>query len=215
MPSTGLISAIAMRMPKMPMPTWRGTGLARADSPTVINTAPAIASSTPTIEPATQRALRQCDVVAHRRDGRDPGCTAGGEVGREHRHEDARRRTPPRPCGPEHQRAAGEVEPEVGEQRPEPGREPEAEHEPEVEPISPTTAASISTDRVTCAARRAEGAQQRELAAALRDEDRERVDDEEGADDQRDAGEDQQERVEEAEHRVDDRLDLVRRPASP
>ena len=48
------------------------------------------------------------------------------------------------------------------------------------------------------AARRAERAQQPELARALRDRDRERVEDDERADEQRDVGEDQQEGAQEA-----------------
>ena len=54
-----------------------------------------------------------------------------------------------------------------------------------------------------------EGAQQRELAAALGDQDRERVDDQEGADHQGDAGEDQQERGEERDRLQQRRWRLV------
>ena len=71
---------------------------------------------------------------------------------------------------------------------------------------------------------RAQGPQERQLAAALRDQDRERVDDQERADHQRDAGEDQQEGTQEADRleqvggrlvggRVaGDGLDVVRQP---
>ena len=104
---------------------------------------------------------------------------------------------------------------------------------PIVEPSSPSTNASSCTDQVTCRREAPEGAQQGELAAALGDQDRERVDDDERPDDQRDAREDQQERGDEADRleqvvgRVvgrlvtGDRLDVApaapapRRPAAP
>ena len=105
----------------------------------------------------------------------------------------------------EDQRLPGEVETEVREER-RGSPSPAARRGPARASSRPRrrTNASNSTERVTCRFGRAEGAQQGELAAALRDQDRERVDDQEGADDQRDAGEDQQERAQEP-----DRLEQV------
>ena len=75
--------------------------------------------------------------------------------------------------------------------------EPEADAE--TEPTRPTTTASPRTLRDHLAAGGADRPQQGELAGALPDQHRERVDDDERADEQGDPGEDQQERREEAE----------------
>ena len=65
---------------------------------------------------------------------------------------------------------------------------------PITDATNPITSVS-SDDRVEhLPARRAERAQQRELARALRDRDRERVEDQEAADEHGDAGEDEQAR---------------------
>ena len=99
--------------------------------------------------------------------------------------------------GREDQRLAGEVETEVREQRADAHREQHAEAEAE------GRAEHAEHERLELhrphhlPLGRAEGAQQRELAAALGDQDREGVDDQERADDQGDAREDQQERGQE------------------
>ena len=63
--------------------------------------------------------------------------------------------------------------------------------------------ASASTEPTICVARAADRAEQTELAGALRDQDRERVEDDEPADEQADPGEAEQRRVEEAEQLLD------------
>ena len=74
---------------------------------------------------------------------------------------------------------------------------------PTIDATNPTRNASPSTDVPHLAARRAERAEQRELARPLGDDDRERVDDDERADEQGDDREDQQERGEEPEALLD------------
>ena len=61
---------------------------------------------------------------------------------------------------------------------------------PIADATTPTTVDSPSTDASTCRAARSDRAEQRHLARALRDDDRERVVDDERADDQRDERED-------------------------
>ena len=104
----------------------------------------------------------------------------------------------------EDQRLPGQVEAELPEQQPQHHRQQHAEPEADRGAEQPEHERLQLHRPGHLAPRGTEGAQQRELAAALRDQDRERVDDEERADDQRDAGEDQQERGDEA-----DRLEQV------
>ena len=79
---------------------------------------------------------------------------------------------------------------------------------------TPITSASSAIERRTWRARRADRPQQRRLARALGDDDRERVVDAERRDEQRDAGEHEQERFEEAEEVVVDVLVVLRRSAA-
>ena len=73
---------------------------------------------------------------------------------------------------------------------------PEAEERPR---SRPTRTASSITEPSTWRAARADGSQERQLAGALRDEDREGVGDDEDADEQGDAAEDRQRLLEEGE----------------
>ncbi len=143
--------------------------------------------------------LRERDVVAQRLHGRDPGGTPRRQPGRSHRddHTDdvAGEHGPRR----EDQGLAGEVEAEVREQGADAHRqqhtEAEAErraHQADDERLEQHRPGDLSLGR-------AERAQQRQLAAALGDQDREGVDDQERPDDQGDPGEDQQEGTQEAD----------------
>ncbi len=74
---------------------------------------------------------------------------------------------------------------------------------PTIDAISPTATPSSEHRAEHLSSTRADGSQQRELAASLRDEDRERVVDDEHPDEDGDAGEHEQEDVEEAEALLD------------
>ena len=94
-----------------------------------------------------------------------------------------------------------------------PGREPEAGEQPEHGADARRAAGPRRRPSAGSAARGAERAQQPELARALGDGDRERVEDDEGADEQRDVGEDEQEGAQEAEVVVEV-VSLLGRPAA-
>jgi hypothetical protein len=99
---------------------------------------------------------------------------------------------------------SGQVEPELGEQAADAHREEDAEPEADggAEKSEDQGLEQHRAGDLLLAG--AQGAEQRQLATALRNQDRERVDDQEGADDQGDAREDQQEGGQEA-HRLLDR----------
>ena len=98
---------------------------------------------------------------------------------------------------------------------------------PMMDATSPTSTASNSTEPSTWRWPGTDRAQQRHLAAALGDDDREGVEDDERADEQRDDAEDEQERVEEREVVLQvalallgdllaaDHLDVLRCPPRP
>ncbi len=95
--------------------------------------------------------------------------------------------------------AVGEVGAEGLEQLIEPRRHADSEQQAERRAAEAEQQALRDDASDQLAARRAERAQQAELARALRDRDRERVEDDERADEEGDVGEDQEERPDEAE----------------
>ena len=168
--------------------------------------------------------LGQRDVVAQRLHRRDPGGAAGRQPRGRHGDDHADDVAGQHGAGPEDQRLPGQVESEVGEQRTDAHREQHAEAEAERRPDDTDHERLEQHRSGDLPLRRAQRPQERQLAAALGDQDRERVDDQERADHQRDAGEDEQEGTQEADRleqvggrlvggRVaGDGLDVVRQP---
>ena len=107
----------------------------------------------------------------------------------------------------EHEPALRQIGPERLEERVEPLGEREPDEEPDQRRERAEHEPLDDHDAQHLAARRADGAQRRELARALGDRDRERVRDHERADEQRDAAEGEQEVLEEREL-------VARRPSS-
>ena len=99
--------------------------------------------------------------------------------------------------------ASGTVRPNDGSTSSSTRASPMPSPSPTSDPARPTMNASASTEPTICAAGAADRAQQPELARALRDEDRERVEDDEPADEQADPGEAEQRGVEEPEQLLD------------
>ncbi len=102
-----------------------------------------------------------------------------------------------------------QVQPEDPEQPPQPEREQVADAQARRRPDQPHDGRLDEHGAVDLPARGAHRAQQRQLTAALGDQDREGVDDDEDPDDERDAGEDEQEGLEEAEDLVEVGLVLL------
>ena len=122
-----------------------------------------------------------------------------GEDRRDHGHDHPGRERPDHRAGRDHDGAGGDVEPEGAEE----GLEPHGEEDPPEEPDGRRDQADQyrleehGTEHLFL--RGADGPQERELAAALGDDDREGVEDDERADEQGNQTEDEQERVEERE----------------
>ena len=164
-------------------------------------------------QPAADRALWHRDVVAQRLDRRDPAGPPTRQVRREGRHDHAHGVGHDRRTWLEHETAAGQVEAELGEDRLQPLGEAESEREAHRRPDEADHQRLKQHRPCHLPAARAERTEQRQLAAALGDQDRERVDDQEGADEQRDRREHQQKRRDEAE-RLGDVAGQPRPPTS-
>ncbi len=113
-------------------------------------------------------------------------------------------------AGREHQRLPGQVQPEAAEQRPDAEREqhPEAEADRRADQADHGRLEQHRPRHL--AGGGAERPEQGQLAAALGDQDRERVDDQERPDHQGDPGEDQQEGLDEPDRLLQLRGGLVR-----
>ena len=200
---TALISATPISTSRIPPPM--DTSALRPSitvRPSAISTAPTTTMSRPTTNPP-QGGLGERHVIAQRGHRRDPGGPDGGQDrgDRGHHQADA---VGPRDRGPgDRELGPAEVEAELAEQPAQPEREQVADAEPDGGADEAHGERLGDHRPVDLPAGGAQGAEQRELAAALRDQDRERVDDQEDADHQRDPGEDQQERLEEAEDLVE------------
>ncbi len=161
-------------------------------------------------EPSVQGLLRQRDVVAHRLDRRDPGGTPCREPRGGDRHDQPHGVRGHDGAGREHQRLTGQVQPEAAEQRPDAEREqhPEAEADGRADQADHGRLEQHRPRHL--AGGGAERPEQGQLAAALGDQDRERVDDQERPDHQGDPGEDQQEGLDEPDRLLQLRGGLVR-----
>ena len=132
----------------------------------------------------------------HRRHAR--GAQRGRQRGRErddqpdHERHDDRARL-------DHHAGVGQVDPEALKIAFRPAAKPMPANTPSTAPSTPMIGASQDHPGQDLAARGAQRAQQAELADALRDGDRERVEDQEAADQQRHAAEHEQDHAEEAE----------------
>ena len=132
---------------------------------------------------AGHRGFGEDHVVAHGGDRRHPGRPAGRQIGGDQRDDHADG------VGDEHgprledEPAPPRSSPKAREQRlSSPAASAEPEHQPEWSTRrGRPTSASSSTDRVTWRRRGAQRPEQRQLAGALGDQDRERVEDEEAA----------------------------------
>ena len=151
-------------------------------------------------EPSPERGLGQGDVVAQRLHRGDPAAAPGRQPGRRHRDErrpmayaaSTVRGARIRSCALM-SRPTRAIRLRIAIARPMP------RPTPSVAPSRPIDERLEQHRPDDLPSRGPQGAEQRQLAAALGDQDREGVDDDVGAHDQRDAGEDQQERREEAD----------------
>ena len=193
--ANGLSTATPRKTSSAPMPTQRMP--ASASRPAAMLAMPKPRTAAADQSAATQGRLGQGDVVAQRRDRRDLGGPTGRADRRHDGDDDADQEGPHHRVGLQDQTARRDVTDERADDSPKADgqehTEPEAEYRAEE-----ADGGRLGDDRtVHLAAARPERAQQSELAAALRDQHRERVEDDERADEDRDDGEDEQEDAEE------------------